>query len=69
MRYTNWDKIPVVMRTLKELLMLFIGDEVETLSIRAYVLNLYKTYFYFLLMAYPFFLLLTFRLYRKISRS
>jgi len=64
-RYTNWDKIPVVMPALKELMRLFIGNDVETLSLRVYVLNLYKTYFFFLLMLYPLLVFATYRLYRR----
>jgi hypothetical protein len=47
-RYTNWSKIPVLMPAVKEVLSWGLAD-VETLSVRSYVLNLYRTYMYLLL--------------------
>ena len=61
-RYTNWTKIPLVMPATKRILALFVGDRVETLSIRSWVLNVYKTYMYILLCAYA--CLLIFSVYR-----
>lgn len=43
-RYTNWTKIPLVMPAVKSVLGWFMGSEVENLSIRSLVLNLYKAY-------------------------
>lgn len=43
-RYTNWTKVPVLMPTIKSVLRWFMGSEVENLSIRSLVLNLYKAY-------------------------
>jgi hypothetical protein len=43
-RYTNWTKIPLVMPAVKRVLRWFMGSEVENLSIRSLVLNLYKAY-------------------------
>ena len=43
-RYTNWQKIPVIMPILKSVIKLVIGERVETLSIRSWVLNTYKAY-------------------------
>jgi len=66
-RYTNWDKIPVLMPLLKKLLTTFFGDDAENISIRSYVLNLYLTYFYFLMATLPFFLGLSFYTYKRSS--
>jgi hypothetical protein len=60
-RYTNWDKIPVIMPILRKITKMIIGDKVETLSIRGLVLNTYKAYmialigFYFLLLVFSIF--------------
>lgn len=43
-RYTNWDKIPVVMPIFRKVLSMLMKNEIETLSIRSMVLNVYKTY-------------------------
>jgi hypothetical protein len=51
-RYTNWDKLPVLMPIAKTVLALFLGDEVETLSVRSYVLNVYQVYFWVAAMMY-----------------
>ena len=50
-RYTNWDKIPVLMPMLKSILTLVKGPEwTNTLSLRVYFLNLHKAQFFFLLL-------------------
>jgi hypothetical protein len=41
-RYTNWNKVPIVMPAVREILRLFIGDEVSELSLRSMVLNKYR---------------------------
>ncbi len=44
-RYTNWDKFPVVMPLLRTVLTLVLGEErVSTLSLRSYLTNRYYTY-------------------------
>lgn len=64
-RYTNWTKIPLVMPAVKNLLRWFMGSEVENLSIRSLVLNLYKAYLaisvgcYLLLVVFTAFVLST----------
>jgi hypothetical protein len=47
-RYTNWSKFPVLMPAAKTVLG-WVVEDVETVSIRAGVLNLYRTYAYLLL--------------------
>jgi hypothetical protein len=62
-RYTNWTKIPLVMPAVRSVLGWFMGSEVENLSIRSFVLNLYKAYLvilvgcYLLLVSFTAFLL------------
>jgi len=43
-RYTNWTKIPWLMPALKQLLDAALGANADQISIRAHVLNLYRTY-------------------------
>jgi hypothetical protein len=43
-RYANWEKIPVIMPAIKEGLRMVMRNDVEVLSLRPYVLNVYKTY-------------------------
>ncbi|MDB4056852.1 hypothetical protein N9522_00695 [Candidatus Thioglobus sp.] len=64
-RYTNWDKIPLVMPLAKKILRLFIKDKVEYISIRSYVLNVYKTYFIMLSFLYILLLIITFMVYKR----
>ena len=46
-RYTNWQKVPVVFPAIKGMLNLFIGkEEADTISIRTYMLKIYSIYFY-----------------------
>jgi hypothetical protein len=66
-RYTNWTKIPVLMPAIKSVLRWFMGSEVETLSIRSLVLNLYKAYL--AIMAGCYLLLVLFTLAILSSRS
>lgn len=51
-RYTNWSKIPVVMPAARSVLALFLGDEVQYFSLRAHILNVYKTYMIILAVSY-----------------
>jgi hypothetical protein len=66
-RYTNWDKIPVLMPLIKRLLVTFYGDDAENISIRSYVLNLYLTYFYLLMAVVPFVLAFSVFTYKRTS--
>jgi len=66
-RYTNWDKIPILMPIIKKILTVFLGAEAEYISVRSYVLNLYLTYFYILLAILPFVVSLSFFAYRRSS--
>ncbi len=50
-RYTNWTKIPVIMPATKSLLNLVAPEFASTLSIRGYLLNMYRTYEVMLLLA------------------
>jgi hypothetical protein len=38
-RYTNWGKVPVLLPAFREVLRLFLGDRVDTLSVRVYLLD------------------------------
>jgi len=51
-RYTNWEKIPVLMPAAKGVLALLLGGDIETLSIRSWVLNVYKAYMHIILFGY-----------------
>lgn len=50
-RYTNWDKVPVLMPAIREVLGWGLGEKIETLSVRAHVLDK----FYILFLGYLFF--------------
>jgi hypothetical protein len=52
LRYTNWGKVPILMPLLKSVLRVILGDRVDTLSIRTYVLNQNATFFWILLVSY-----------------
>ncbi len=43
-RYTNWNKIPVIMPAIRNILQAFIGDDVRFISIRPLFLNVYRFY-------------------------
>lgn len=47
-RYTNWSKIPVLMPAARAVLG-WVVEDAETISVRAHVLNVYRTYAYLLL--------------------
>jgi len=66
-RYTNWEKIPVIMPLIKKSLSLFIGDEIERVSLRPYFLNTYKVSLLMIFSVYTLFLLLIFIRVRKIN--
>lgn len=49
-RYTNWDKVPVVLPAVKGILNLILGTEqADQISVRTYVLNRYQFYLWTLL--------------------
>lgn len=46
-RYTNWNKIPVVMPLVRQGLVIFIGEErVEGISVRPFLLRRFRVYYY-----------------------
>ena len=52
-RYTNWNKIPLVMPTFKKLLDIVLGKtKADTISLRTYFLRMYDFYFYLILVLY-----------------
>lgn len=52
-RYSNWEKIPVVLPAIKKILDLVLGKEkADTISMRTYFLRMYDLYFYVLLGLY-----------------
>lgn len=66
-RYTNWDKVPLLMPAAKQVLGVFLGTKIDTLSVRSWVLNVYKAYMQILLVMYVF--LLLFSIYIVLLRS
>ena len=58
-RYSDWDKVPVLFPAIKSILTFFWGAEkVRTFSFRTYFLKIYEVYFYISLLIYiPIFLL------------
>jgi len=60
-RYTNWDKIPVIFPAFRKILSLFIGKEADTFSMRVHFLKMYDWYFYGTLIIYLPILLITLR--------
>ena len=65
-RYTNWQKIPVVFPAIKGVLNLLIGKaEADTLSVRTYMLKIYTIYFYIALFLCIPVLLITIKLIVK----
>jgi hypothetical protein len=61
-RYTNWEKIPVLLPAFKALLNLTLGPQkTNTLSLRTWLLKIYTVYFYCILLFYIPVVLLTFR--------
>lgn len=69
-RYTNWDKIPVVMPLLKSVMSVAIGKETtEHYSFRSLFLNKYKVLFNMTLGAYLLVLLFTINAFLKSKRK
>src|SRR5882724_2122005 len=52
-RYSNWEKIPVILPAIKRILDLAIGKQkADTISMRTYFLKMYDFYFYLILVLY-----------------
>lgn len=52
-RYTNWDKIPVILPALKKILEMVLGKErTESISLRVHFLRMYDLYFFIALFIY-----------------
>ena len=65
-RYTNWEKIPVVMPALKGLFKLTIGEQATNdLCLRIYFLRKFRLLSYFTLLAYVFSWYMIVRRYRR----
>jgi hypothetical protein len=61
-RYTNWDKIPVILPAFKKSLDLFFGKEgADSICLRVHFLRMYDLYFLIALFIYMPILVLTFR--------
>lgn len=59
-RYSNWQKVPVIFPAIKGTLNLLIGKQrADTVSIRTYLLKIYTIYFYLALLLYIPVLLIT----------
>lgn len=67
-QYTNWDKIPVVMPAVKWILDRIPGLNADGISLRALVLNLYRTYAYAALFAWILLVAATVWLFRARRR-
>jgi hypothetical protein len=75
-RYTNWNKVPLIMPAIKSVLNASIGKEAaDQICIRSQMLSLYKVYFYLLLILVFFLSIfltrrsLHFRYYKSVIRS
>lgn len=69
-QYTNWDKIPVVMPALKQVLSLTMGEEeAAVFSIRNLFLRKFEFLFRLTLVIYILFTLILIRMYRKQSQE
>jgi len=61
-RYSNWQKIPLILPTVKKILDLVLGKQkADTISMRTYFLKMYDFYFYIMLLLYFPVLIFTFR--------
>ena len=60
-RYTNWDKIPFVSRPIKTFLTFFLSNknDINEISLRLQVMNLYKIYLITVIVIYFIFLIFT----------
>jgi transglutaminase superfamily protein len=65
-RYSDWEKIPVILPAIKGILTFFMGAEkVNEMSIRVFFLKIYSIYFYISLILYIPIFLLTMRRFVK----
>jgi len=64
-RYTNWQKIPILMPLIKQALLFIVGDNINTFSLRSYVLNIYNTYLIALSFFFLLLILFTYKVLRK----
>jgi hypothetical protein len=61
-RYSNWEKIPILLPGIKKILDLVMGKEkADAVSIRTYFLKKYDVYFYLILIIYIPILIITLR--------
>jgi hypothetical protein len=61
-RYTNWDKIPVILPAFKKTLDFFLGKEkADSICLRVHFLRMYDLFFFFFLFLYITILILTIR--------
>ena len=66
-RYTNWQKIPVLMPLIKKVLDVVMGTKANEISIRSHVLNVYQVYLILLVFFYVLLSLLTYTVLTKAS--
>ena len=60
-RYTNWNKIPLLSKPIKKILTIFLKEEeINNISLRVLVLNNYKIYLTITIMSYFIFCIFTF---------
>lgn len=68
--YTNWDKIPVVMPAIKAALDALLGEErADRISVRAQVLDMWRTYEFLLIGAYVVLVALSIVLWFRFRRT
>ncbi len=61
-RYTNWEKVPIILPATKKILSIFLGqDRVDNMSLRVHFLRMYDLYFYIAFFIYIPILILTIR--------
>jgi len=60
-RYTNWNKIPLLFKTIKKVLKIFLKkEEINNISLRVLVMNIYKIYLIITVISYFIFCIFTF---------
>jgi Transglutaminase-like superfamily len=65
-RYTNWNKLPIVLPLCKKTLSLFMGEQrVEELSLRPHFLRKFRTFYYILLFLDLFIFAITFKAFYR----
>ena len=67
-RYTNWQKIPVIMPMIKAVLDKVLGDKANTISIRSHLLSVYRNYALGLGFCYLLLLYITVKFLRRKNR-